>query len=96
MSGQVLFERDPRIRAAIREYMVSHWLDGDERGLADDTDLQESGLLDSITTLALVAFLETSFAIRLEPIEVNAESFRTVDAIVRLVDQKAPPAAPGG
>jgi acyl carrier protein len=76
------------VKTAIREYIVSSWLNGDERGLKDDTDLQESGLLDSLTTLSLISFLEESFKIQLDPADINAETFRTVDAIVLLVSQK--------
>jgi acyl carrier protein len=78
----------PEIKQATRDYIVGNWLNGDHRGLKDDTNLQEAGLLDSITTLALVSFLEQQFAIQLDPGDVNAESFRTVDTIVALTASK--------
>jgi acyl carrier protein len=77
-----------QVKATIREFIVSSWLNGDQRGLTDDTDLQESGLLDSLTTLSLVAFLEQSFKILLDPADINAEAFRTLDAVTALVTQK--------
>lgn len=77
-----------QVKTAIREFIVSSWLNGDQRGLQDDTDLQESGLLDSLTTLSLISFLEESFKIQLDPADINAEAFRTVDAIVALVSEK--------
>jgi acyl carrier protein len=77
-----------QVNATIRKYIVESWLNGDERGLQDDTDLQEAGLLDSLTTLALVAFLEESFKVQLDPADINAETFRTVDAIGALVGSK--------
>ena len=76
------------VKAAIREFIVSSWLNGDQRGLTDDTDLQESGLLDSLTTLSLVAFLEERFKILLDPADINAEAFRTLDAVTALVKGK--------
>ncbi len=76
------------VKTAIRKYIVSTWLNDDDRGLSDDTDLQESGLLDSLTTLSLISFLEESFKVQLDPSDVNAETFRTIDAIVALVNQK--------
>ncbi len=78
------------VNATIRKYIVESWLNGDERGLQDDTDLQEAGLLDSLTTLALVAFLEESFKVQLDPADINAETFRTVNAIGALVVTKQP------
>jgi acyl carrier protein len=80
----------PDVNATIRKYIVESWLNGDERGLQDDTDLQEAGLLDSLTTLALVAFLEESFKVQLDPADINAETFRTVNAIGALVVTKQP------
>ncbi len=77
-----------QVKTDIREFIVSSWLNGDQRGLKDDTDLQESGLLDSLTTLSLISFLEESFKIQLDPADINAEAFRTVDAIVALVSEK--------
>jgi acyl carrier protein len=72
----------------VRTYIVTTWLSDDDRGFADDSDLHEAGLLDSLTTIALVSFLEESFAIRLDPADINPETFRTVDSIAQLVAHK--------
>ncbi len=84
-----------QVKKTIRDFIVSSWLNGDERGLTDETDLQESGLLDSLTTLSLVAFLEQTFTIQLDPADINAESFRTLGAVTALVVAKKEPAARG-
>ena len=73
------------VNREIQRYIVSTWLSGDERGFDEDTDLQRSGILDSFSTLALVAFLDDAFRVRLEPPDINAESFRSVRAIGQLV-----------
>ncbi len=78
-----------RTRTMIREYVVNEWLNGDGRGLSDETDLQEAGLLDSLSTLSLISFLESSFEIRLDPADVNPETFRSLDTVAALVDRKA-------
>jgi acyl carrier protein len=72
----------------VREYVVESWLNGDDRGFVDDTDMQRMGILDSFSTLALVAFLEETFKVQIEPVEINAESFRDVNAIASLVIAK--------
>ncbi len=69
----------------VRDYVVESWLNGDARGFDDDTDMQRMGILDSFSTLALVAFLEETFKVQIEPVEINAESFRNVNAIASLV-----------
>lgn len=76
------------IKTDIRQYIVENWLSGDARGFADDTDLQQNGILDSFTTLALVGFLEDRYAIQLEPGDINADAFRSVEALERMVQSK--------
>jgi acyl carrier protein len=76
------------VHSRVREYVVESWLNGDDRGFADDTDMQRMGILDSFSTLALVAFLEETFKVQIEPVEINAESFRNVNAIASLVIAK--------
>lgn len=81
-------DREKQIRDQIREYVVSNWLSGDDRGFDVNTDLQDAGVLDSFSTLALVGFLDETFHVQLEPAEINADTFRTVTAITALVTRK--------
>jgi len=76
------------IKADIRQYIVENWLSGDARGFADDTDLQQNGILDSFTTLALVGFLEDRYGIQLEPGDINTDTFRSVETLERMVQTK--------
>ena len=79
------------LKKAIYDYIVGTWLSGDGRGLDDDTDLHQLGVLDSFSTLSLISFLEGTFKIQIEPSEINAESLRSVGAIAGLVQQKRAP-----
>lgn len=76
------------IRKRIRDHIVESWLNGDARGFDDDADLQRSGVLDSFTTLALASFLDESFHVQIDPIDINTESFRTVNTVTDLVMDK--------
>jgi acyl carrier protein len=49
--------------------------------LKDDSSLLESGILDSLSVLKLVLFLEQQFGIVVAPEELIPENFETVDAI---------------
>ena len=79
------------VKKAIYDYIVGTWLSGDGRGLDDDTDLHQLGVLDSFSTLSLISFLEGTFKIQIEPSEINAESLRSIGAIAGLVQQKRAP-----
>lgn len=51
----------------------------------DDTDLFETGLLDSLSLVALIAEIEQSFGIELPLDDIDVERFRSVDAIASFV-----------
>ncbi len=74
-----------RVTDEIVDYIVMTWLSGDGRGFTAQTDLQASGILDSFSTLALMAFLGEKFEVHLDPADVSTESFRTVSALSDLV-----------
>ncbi len=77
------------IKDAIRQFLLTSILEGvsaDE--LTDDTELVTSGVLDSLSSLKLVSFLEEHFSIRVESHEVDAEFLNTLDLIANLVVSK--------
>lgn len=78
------------LKASIRAHIVGTWLNGDERGFDEDTDLQQAGILDSFSTLDLVNFLDDQFSVQLDPADINAETFKSVNTIAQLVSEKLP------
>jgi acyl carrier protein len=78
------------IKTTVREYIVSEFLPGeDPSAIGDSMELITQGILDSIATLKLVAFLEDRYRIALEPHEVAPEYLDTLEAIAKLVTAKA-------
>ena len=51
-----------------------------------DTDLQESGTLDSLTMMDLLVFIETQFAVRLDFNDLTPEVFHSIATIARLIE----------
>jgi|SRR5689334_15429184 acyl carrier protein len=76
------------VRSSLRDHVVGHWLNGDARGLDDETDLQRLGVLDSFSTLDVVAFLGEAFHVEIEPSDINSETFRSISTIAALVIDK--------
>jgi acyl carrier protein len=70
-----------RIRGFIREDIT---LDPPDARLEDDTPLLD-GILDSMSLMRLVAFLEEDFGVEIDDTAITAENFRTVEDIARLV-----------
>jgi acyl carrier protein len=79
---------DSNVKSSIHEQIVTTWLNGDDRGFDDDTDLQGTGILDSFSTLSLVAFIDDTFKVQLDPVDINAETFKNVTTIADLVSHK--------
>ncbi len=68
----------------------------EESELREDTPLLSSRLIDSISTLLLVEFLEKSFGISFQPHEVNNENLDTLAAMAAFVADKRKPGAKAG
>lgn len=51
------------------------------------TDLLDSGLLDSLALVDLIAALERTFDIVVNLLELDLDDVRTVESITRMVDQ---------
>ena len=77
------------VNAVVKEYILTQFLPGeDPAALLDKTPLVTTGILDSLSTMRLVAFLEERFAIRIPPHEASVEYLDTVASIVALVASK--------
>jgi acyl carrier protein len=77
------------LQAAIKEFILAEFLPGeDSAALTETTPLLTTGILDSIATLKLVAFLEEHFKITIEPHEADMERLNTVEQIAKLVRSK--------
>lgn len=77
------------VRQVVRQFLFDNCLPEErEEALADDLDLQEHGVLDSLKTLQLVSFLEGRFSLEFLPEELETDRLTSVDAIERLVTDK--------
>jgi acyl carrier protein len=77
------------ISNAIRQFIVSTYLPGESpENLKDDTPLRTSGILDSMSTLGLVTFVEETYGVTLEAHETGTEYFDRIEDIAALVERK--------
>lgn len=76
------------IKDQLREYILATFLPGeDASNLQDDTPLKSSGILDSVSTLKLVSYVEDTFNVTIEPHEASSE-FDRIDEIAGLIERK--------
>lgn len=82
-------QKGTSIQAEVREYIVREFLyeeGGDE--LTSSTPLISGGVLDSISTVKLVSFLEDRYDIRFDTHEISAKYLETLDDIAATVERK--------
>ena len=79
----------PEIKETVRQFILTSFLPGeDAANLTDDTELKESGILDSLSTLKLVSFLEETFKVEFEANDLDAGNLASVASIEKLVRSK--------
>jgi acyl carrier protein len=77
------------VKTTIHDYILREFLPGEDPSeLKDDTPLITGGILDSISTLKLVVFLEEQFGVQLEAFEAGADHLDSVASIAELVERK--------
>jgi acyl carrier protein len=78
------------IVAGIREFVLERLAPATGRTqLADDEDLIDSGVLDSLGIFQLVAFLEEQYGVAIADTEITPENFATLERIEQLVAARA-------
>jgi acyl carrier protein len=77
------------IERVVQQFILHEFLPGeDPTELTNRTPLITGGILDSISTLKLVVFLEEHFGITVEAYEAGVEHLDTVGQIAALVAEK--------
>lgn len=77
------------IKPTVKTYLLTEFVDEEETGqLSEDTPLLSSGIIDSISALQLVEFLEDHFKFKFEAHEVDQDNLDTINLIADFVQQK--------
>ncbi|MFD7627275.1 acyl carrier protein [Streptomyces sp. NPDC059851] len=79
---------------AVKAFIIEEFLPDVPAGeLADDHDLLENGIVDSLGLLKVIAWLEDRYGIDADTVDLDPESFTTVTAIAAFIEQSAPKTA---
>ena len=78
-----------QINADVRQFIIKEFLPGESpEQLTDSTPLITGGILDSLATLKLVAFLEERFKIQVQAHEADVDHLNDITSITNLVQSK--------
>ena len=79
------------ISSDVHAYILQEFLPGEKPdNLTESTPLMTGGILDSITTLKLVDFLQEKYGIKVEAYEADVDHFDTIADIASLIHSKLP------
>lgn len=76
------------ISGKIKTFIIEQYLKGSAEDLTNELPLISSGLIDSISILQVVEFLETTFEFEFQPHEVDHSNLDTISNMVLFVQGK--------
>ncbi|BFM17471.1 acyl carrier protein [Maricurvus nonylphenolicus] len=73
----------------LKSFIVEEFIpDTHQDEISDDLELIKSGILDSLSVLKLVAFIEDRYDIALDPSEIDPDNLNSIRAIDALISKK--------
>lgn len=87
MNGEKLSTQE--VKEILKGYILKEFLPGENPAeLTDSTPLITGGILDSLATIKLVAFLDDRFKIRIQAHETMVDYLDTISDITQLIQSK--------
>jgi len=71
----------------IRQFVVQTFPLARKRKITDATDLLDSGVIDSLGVLDLVAFLQQEFSVVVDDGDLVPENFRSIECMAHFVER---------
>ncbi|MEA3191873.1 MAG: hypothetical protein QOD26_206 [Betaproteobacteria bacterium] len=81
-------EDNKEIRRQVRDYVVTSFYVADADALADSASLIKTGIIDSTGVLEMVAFLESTFGVRVDDEEMLPENLDSIARVAAFVCRK--------
>ena len=73
----------------VKQFILDNFLLGENpANLKQDTELKESGILDSLSTLKLVTFLEEHFKVEFQAEDLSSQNLSSLANIEQLIKSK--------
>lgn len=78
------------VREIVKGFILEQIASGDgAEDIADDTNLKDSGILDSLSTWKLVSFVEQAFHIEVNAADLKADRLTSLRSIVEFVAERS-------
>lgn len=77
-----------QIGHSLKRYILSHFPPARRRELREEDPLLESGIVDSLGILDVVAFIEAEFNVKVEDDDLTLENFQNIARMARYLHRK--------
>ena len=78
-----------KLQIEIKNFILEEFLpDEDPDDLTIDIELVSTGILDSVSVISVIAYLEATFNIKVEAHEASPDNMNTIESIANLVASK--------
>jgi acyl carrier protein len=69
------------------EYIKKEFVEDPDEEIEENTPLMSSGLIDSLSIVSLVAFIDKKFGVKIPDEKGTVENFETVNQIMEIISQ---------
>lgn len=76
------------IKEQIRTFVTSNFYVADPTSLADEASLLDKGIIDSTGVLEVISFIEETFGITVEDMEMLPDNLDSIERIAAFVERK--------
>jgi acyl carrier protein len=83
-----------QIEQRIREFIVKDLYYAEDNPIADEDSFLETGVVDSMGVMELVAFVQSEFGVEVAQSEIVVENFDSIRKLANFVRRKLLPKAP--
>jgi len=77
-----------QIEEKLKSYIASEFFKGDAERLTRDTQLLTTGILDSISALQMVDYIEETFGVQFEAHEVDQQNLNSIASLESFILEK--------
>ncbi|MEK6776011.1 MAG: acyl carrier protein [bacterium] len=75
------------MKELLKKFIVSNFM-YDQGTIADDEQLFESGIIDSLGFIKLLAFIEEKLKVSIDMSEVTMDKFSTINDMMKTIESK--------
>ncbi len=76
------------IQQQLEKFIAQELLLGQETTIDPDQSLTSSGIIDSLSLLRIIAFIEDTFQVEIDDTELSPDHFETLNVMVALIEGK--------